>query len=189
MNRGEVRRVLVVCPLSIMQSAWMGDLNRSVIHRSAIIAHHAQASRRIEMIQGDYEIVIINYDGLNLVADEIKADGRFDLVIVDEANAYATATTRRWKSLAKIIQPHTFLWMMTGTPAAQSPLHAYGLAKLVNPSGVPKGTQAGLTRHGVQCTAASNTFHQESMSGPAAGDHADPRSGADAAAGEVLQVN
>ena len=137
MNRGEVRRVLVVCPLSIMQSAWMGDINRSVIHRSAVIAHHAQATRRIEMIQGDYEIVIINYDGLNLVAEEIKADGRFDLIIVDEANSYATVTTRRWKALAKIIQPHTFLWMMTGTPAAQSPLHAYGLAKLVNPNGVP----------------------------------------------------
>ena len=137
MKRGEVRRVLVVCPLSIMQSAWMGDINRSVIHRSAVIAHHAQASRRIELIQGDYEIVIINYDGLNLVADEINADGRFDLIIVDEANSYATATTRRWKSLAKIIKPQTFLWMMTGTPAAQSPLHAYGLAKLVNPTAIP----------------------------------------------------
>jgi hypothetical protein len=28
--------------------------------------------------------------------------------------------------------------MMTGTPASQSPVDAYGLAKLVNPSGVPK---------------------------------------------------
>jgi superfamily II DNA/RNA helicase len=28
--------------------------------------------------------------------------------------------------------------MMTGTPAAQSPVEAYGLAKLVNPTGVPK---------------------------------------------------
>lgn len=137
MQRGEVRRVLVVCPLSIMQSAWMGDINRSVIHRSAVVAHHAQASRRIELIQGDYEIVIINYDGLNLCADEIKADGRFDLVIIDEANGYSNAQTKRWKSLAKIIQPHTFLWMMTGTPAAQSPLNAYGLAKLVNPTAVP----------------------------------------------------
>ena len=137
MQRGEVRRCLIICPLSIMHSAWMGDITNSVIHRTAIIAHHAQASRRIEMIQGDYEFVIINYDGLNLVADEIAADGRFDLVIVDEANAYATPTTRRWKSLAKIIRPDTFLWMMTGTPAAQSPVNAYGLAKLVNPSGVP----------------------------------------------------
>ena len=28
------------------------------------------------------------------------------------------------------------LWMLTGTPAAQSPVDAYGLAKLVNPSGI-----------------------------------------------------
>jgi len=36
------------------------------------------------------------------------------------------------------LKPETWLWMMTGTPAAQSPLDAYGLAKLVNPRGVPR---------------------------------------------------
>jgi SNF2-related domain/Helicase conserved C-terminal domain len=137
MNLKKVRRCLVVCPLSIMHSAWMGDIHKSVLHRSAAIAHHAQVAKRVEIIKGDYEIVIINYDGLNLVADDIKKDGRFDLVIVDEATSYSVATTRRWKSLNKILGPDTLLWMMTGTPAAQSPLHAYGLAKLVNPSGVP----------------------------------------------------
>ena len=62
----------------------------------------------------------------------------FDLVIVDEANAYKNPSTRRWKALATIIKPTTYLWMMTGTPASQSPVDAYGLAKLVNPNGVPK---------------------------------------------------
>jgi superfamily II DNA or RNA helicase len=124
MKRGEVRRVLVLCPLSIMHSAWVGDINRSVIHRSVVVAHHAQASRRIEMIQQDYEIVIANYDGLNLIASEVNADGRFDLVIVDEANAYKNPSTRRWKTLASIIKPETYLWMMTGTPASQSPVDA-----------------------------------------------------------------
>jgi len=138
MKRGDVRRCLIVCPLSIMQTAWMGDIMNSVMHRSAVVCHHDKASRRIEMLQDDYEFVIINYDGLNLVAKEIIADGRFDMVIVDEANAYAVPTTKRWKSLASIIRPDTFLWMMTGTPAAQSPVNAYGLAKLVNPSGVPQ---------------------------------------------------
>lgn len=137
MKRGDVRRVLVLCPLSIMQSAWMGDIGNSVIHRSAVVAHHAQASRRIEMIQQDYEIVIVNYDGLALIAEEVVADGRFDLVIVDEANYYKNPQTRRWKALKSILQPHTYLWLMTGTPAAQSPVDAYGLAKLVNPSAVP----------------------------------------------------
>ena len=137
MQQKHIRRCLIICPLSIMQSAWLGDLNNSIIHRSAVVAHHAQASRRIEMVQADYEFVIINYDGLNLIANEIKNDGRFDLVIVDEANAYKTMTTKRWKSLKHIIKPDTYLWMMTGTPAAQSPADAFGLAKLVNPENVP----------------------------------------------------
>lgn len=138
MKRGEVRRCLILCPLSIMHSAWMQDIGNSIIHRSAVVAHHAQAARRIELIQEDYEFVITNYEGLNLIADEVRNDGRFDLVIVDEANAYKNPQTRRWKALNSIIKPETYVWMMTGTPAAQSPVDAYGLAKLVNPSGVPK---------------------------------------------------
>jgi SNF2 family DNA or RNA helicase len=134
----KVRRCLVLCPLSIMHDAWMSGIAKSVIHRSAIAAHHSQASRRIEMVQGDYEFVIVNYDGLNLIAEEIANDGRFDLVIVDEANAYKNVSTKRWKSLNSILTPDTLLWMMTGTPASQSPLDAYGLARLVNPTKVPK---------------------------------------------------
>jgi len=126
MQKGEVRRVLVLSPLSIMQSAWMQDISNSVIHRSAIVAHHAKATRRIEMIQQDYEIVITNYEGLELISQEVRNDGRFDLVIVDEANAYKNPSTRRWKALASILKPETYLWMMTGTPASQSPVDAYG---------------------------------------------------------------
>lgn len=135
---GQVRRMLVLCPLSIMDTAWLAEINKSVIHRSAIIAHHVKAARRVEMVQGEYEIVIINYDGLDLVADAIVKDGTFDLVIADEANAYKNDRTDRYKALQRILQPHTMLWMMTGTPAAQSPEDAFGLAKLVNPSGIPK---------------------------------------------------
>ena len=138
MKLKQVRRCLILCPLSIMHDAWMNGIAKSVIHRTAIAAHHPQASRRIEMVQGDYEFVVVNYDGLNLIAEEIVNDGRFDLVIIDEANAYKNVSTKRWKTLAKILKPETMLWMMTGTPASQSPLDAYGLAKLVNPNAVPK---------------------------------------------------
>jgi len=138
MRLKKVRRCLILCPLSIMHDAWMNGISNSIINRSAIVAHHAQASRRIEMVQGDYEFVIVNYDGLNLIADEVALDGRFDLIIVDEANAYKNAGTKRWKSLNKIVRPDSMLWMMTGTPSAQSPMDAYGLAKLVNPTNVPK---------------------------------------------------
>jgi SNF2 family DNA or RNA helicase len=60
------------------------------------------------------------------------------LIVVDEANAYKNVHTKRWKILASVIRPETWVWMLTGTPASQSPTDAYGLAKIINPTGVPK---------------------------------------------------
>jgi len=136
MSLGEVKRALVVCPLSIMFSAWQTDILNTAMHRSVAVAH-GDSKKRAKIINGGYEFVIINYDGVKIVADEIK-NGGFDLIIIDEANAYKTPSTSRWKTLAKLLKPETRLWMMTGTPASQSPVDAYGLAKLVCPQNVPK---------------------------------------------------
>jgi SNF2 family DNA or RNA helicase len=136
MNQGRVRRVLVICPLSIMDSAWRNDLFTFAMHRTVDVAHGASKKRR-EIIEGDAEFVIINYDGVEIVVDAI-ANGGFDLIIVDEATHYKNAQTNRWKVLNSLIKPTTWLWMMTGTPAAQSPLDAYGLAKLISPQSVPR---------------------------------------------------
>lgn len=57
--------------------------------------------------------------------------------LVHNCSHYSNKNTARWRALNAILQPETWLWMMTGTPAAQGPVQAYGLAKLVNPRGVP----------------------------------------------------
>lgn len=136
MNQGLIKRVLVICPLSIMYSAWQADIFKTAMHRTVAVAH-GDTNKRKKIINGEYEFVIINFDGVGTVQDEI-AKAQFDLIVIDEANAYKTVTTKRWKTLAKLIMPSTRLWMMTGTPASQSPMDAFGLAKLVNPKGVPK---------------------------------------------------
>lgn len=140
MNQGVVKRVLVICPLSIMQAAWQADLFKTAMHRTCGIAH-GTTSKRKKIISGVYDFVIINYDGVNVVEKDI-VNAKFDLIIVDEANAYKTTSTKRWRTLARILTPDTYLWMMTGTPASQSPEDAFGLAKLVNPTGVPKYASA-----------------------------------------------
>ena len=136
MQMGIFKRVLVICPLSIMQSAWQADLFKTTMHRTCGIAH-GSTKKRQKVINGTYEFVIINYDGVNVVEKDIAQAG-FDLIIVDEANAYKNPSTKRWRTLARLIKSNTWLWMMTGTPSAQSPIDAFGLAKLVSPQRVPK---------------------------------------------------
>ena len=136
MNLGLVRRVLVVCPLSIMHSAWQLDLFKFAIHRKVAVAYGASAKRK-QIIASGAEYTIINFDGMQIVKDEI-INGGFDLIVIDEASAMKNVQTDRWKTLRDICKHVKGLWMLTGTPAAQSPVDAFGLAKLVNPKGVPQ---------------------------------------------------
>ena len=136
MSQGIIRRVLIICPLSIMDSAWRADLFSFAMHRTVDIAH-GERKKREAIIRGNSEYVIINYDGVEIVRDAIAESG-FDLIIADEATHYKNTQSKRWKVLNSLVTPTTWLWMMTGTPAAQSPVDAYGLAKLVNPQNVPR---------------------------------------------------
>jgi len=136
MKQGKIQRVLIICPLSIMDSAWRNDLFSFAMHRTVSVAYGSKQKRK-KIINEGSEYVIINYDGVEIVLDEIM-NGGFDCIIIDEATHYKNPQTKRWKTLFKLLDDKTWLWMMTGTPAAQSPLDAYGLAKMVNPAGVPR---------------------------------------------------
>ena len=136
MKLGEIKRVLVISPLSIMKSAWQQDLFKFAMHRTCSVAHGTSTQRR-KIINAGSEFVIINFDGVAVIKDEI-INGGFDMIVVDEANAYKNAQTNRWKTLRDITTNISWVWMLTGTPAAQSPVDAFGLAKLINPDGVPK---------------------------------------------------
>jgi len=134
MKLGVLKRVLVICPLSIMKASWQADLFKFAMHRTVAVAH-GDAKKRKKIVNGEAEFVIIIFDGVGIVKKEIM-DGEFDLIVVDEASAYKNAQTNRWKDLRDLTKVIKGLWMLTGTPAAQSPVDAYGLAKLVNPKGV-----------------------------------------------------
>jgi len=137
MNAGIVKRVLIVCPLSIMQSAWQADLFKFAVHRSVDVAY-GDAKKRAKIVQSKAQFVIINYDGLTTIADELLNNDCFDLVVIDEANAYKNVQTKRWKLMHKLVRPSTRLWLLTGTPASQSPLDAYGLGRLCAPQKAPR---------------------------------------------------
>lgn len=150
MHMGLVKRVLVICPMSVMYTAWQADIMQTAMHRTVAVAY-GDRTKRSNIINAGHEFVIINFDGVRVVRDQIAANN-FDLIIVDEANSYKEASTVRWRTLAKLVMPQTRLWMMTGTPASQSPEDAFGLARLVSPHRVPKFKTAWRDKTMVQLT-------------------------------------
>ena len=54
MTQGKVKKVLIICPLSIMYSAWQGDVFNTCMHRSSVVCY-GTAHKRKTIIEGDYD--------------------------------------------------------------------------------------------------------------------------------------
>ena len=106
MKAGMIKRVLVVCPLSITQSAWQNDLFKFAVHRTVDVAY-GNAEKRNKIANSKAEFVIINYDGIPAIAESAINFKMFDLIVIDEANAYKNVQTKRWKLMRKLITHDT----------------------------------------------------------------------------------
>jgi SNF2 family DNA or RNA helicase len=125
---GAVRRVLIVCPVTLMHDAWVKELKRCTPKHTVDVLHGTKL-KRIQALQRGARFSIINFDGVEIIADELK-DAAYDLVIIDESTAYKNIN-QRFHALYPIAKDSNRLWLLTGTPTPQSPEDAYGQIKMV----------------------------------------------------------
>lgn len=131
MSIGQVKRVLILSPLSTLERVWGDGIFTSLPHRN-FVTLYGTAARRRKLLDKDVDFYIVNHDGFPIISEQ--AVGKFDLVIVDEAAVLRNSSTARFKIFRKWLEsnPETRLWLMTGTPTPNAPTDAWALAKLVN---------------------------------------------------------
>ena len=136
----KIKQVLIVGPLSTMQSVWGSEIFLNFPHRRYRIAHGTQ-SQRLDAINSNAEFIILNHDGVSIPAVEeaIKRkirSGQIGLVLIDELTAFKKHTTNRSKAMQRITAEcgdRCGVQGITGAPTPNKPTEAYGQAKVVNP--------------------------------------------------------
>jgi SNF2 family DNA or RNA helicase len=131
---GEIKRALIMCPLSSMKATWANDIFKILPHRTCTIVH-GSADRRIKNLKLPCDIYILNHDGIDIesVAKEVRKREDIGLVVVDEASFFRNASTDRYRFLKWVMERKARLWMLTGTPCPNAPTDAWALSKLVAP--------------------------------------------------------
>lgn len=145
MERGYIKRVLIVAPVSVAK-VWEDELFSLLPHRSVGTMTGQKKKNKLNIIKSGVEFSIINFDGVTSLYTEDKKKrtkhshlkDEYDLIIVDEASTYRNYDTDRYEALAFINTLKVRLWLMTGTPTPNAPTDAWGLQRLVSPSRVPK---------------------------------------------------
>lgn len=127
----QIRKVLIMSPLSTLERVWGDAIFTGFPHRKFVVLH-GTSERRLKLLSHDAEFFIVNHDGFPIIAPH--AHDMFDLIIVDEAAVLRNPSTRRFKVFRKWMDNNhsARLWLMTGTPTPNDPTDAWALAKLVN---------------------------------------------------------
>lgn len=137
MNKGKVKKALIVAPLSTLSAVWDAEVFRYMPHRECSVLHGTK-EKRIKMLSRDVDFYIINHDGLYTLRDELAERDDIELVIVDELAAFRNARTRRWKTANKLFNQRKYLWGLTGAPTPNAPTDAFGQLKLITPEKAPR---------------------------------------------------
>ena len=127
MELGQVRRVLVVAPISAMWNAWVPALSESLPNRRFCLLKGTAKKKQDNSQDLTYSYIIANPESLHLIADYLPM---VDLVIADEATKFKTWSARRTQALNRIAKERR-VWMMSATPAPQEPTDAYAQIRIM----------------------------------------------------------
>lgn len=151
-QEGSVNKLLIVSPLSTLERAWGDEIFRNFPELSFAVLHGSQDKRLKLIAAHDFDIYIINHDGLgnDKVLEALCQREDIDIVIVDELASYRNKSTEKWKRLNLLLNgrrtrgvpdPHypvrKYVWGFTGTPIPNAPTDAWAQCRLVNPSRAP----------------------------------------------------
>ena len=121
---------LVVCPLSIIEAAWMADAAEFSPRLKVVSLWARTRKKRIEALNRDADIYIINFESFRGLFSEIQAKG-FEVLIVDESSkmkSHSSQITRALLAMAGVYScgkgkkfavntPVAHRYILTGTPA------------------------------------------------------------------------
>lgn len=110
-------RILVLCPMSLVESAWLDDIHKFAPHISAEIAY---AKNREAVIRGTADVVIANHDAAKWLFQNRNLLRGFKELVIDEYTAYKNRTTQRTRGVMDIRHLFEYRTIMSGTPGTQS---------------------------------------------------------------------
>lgn len=114
-DAGMAQRCLVVAPLSILEAAW-GDDIRQFTNLTYAVAH-GTPEKREKAFLSNADIVLINHDGVKLIAKQLGWLEGFTDLVIDESTAFKNRTAQRSKAMFKVAQRFEHITLLTGSPS------------------------------------------------------------------------
>jgi len=130
---GHIKKTLVVCPLSIINPAWMEDINRFAPELRAVNLwewwgrHINKFKERIEWM----DVGIINFESFKKCKRYLKG---VDMVLVDESSKIKNMQAQITQQMVEFCDDVSYVYLFSGTPAPNSSMEYFSQARIVDPT-------------------------------------------------------
>ena len=125
------KKTLIVSPLSIIETAWIDDCKKYYSNLKIINLWQSSKKKRLEMLNKDSDIYIINFDGLKIIIDEIKEKG-FDCIIVDESSKMKNLKSQITQTLLSLVDYIPNRFILSGCPTPNNNSEIFPQMKFIN---------------------------------------------------------
>jgi len=110
---------IVICPKSIMRSAWLKDSSHFPSLRVKVLASD-KAAERLPNINSQWDIGILNFEQFKMHAENLIKRGVRRLV-VDESSKIKNYQSEITSAVIRFADQMDSVWLLSGTPAPNSP--------------------------------------------------------------------
>jgi SNF2 family DNA or RNA helicase len=127
---GEVKKLLVVCPSSIMH-VWRAEFQKFADFPTDVKLVVGSSKKRVEILKnwqatpGTLDVAIINYESVWRVQEAVVGWAP-DMVICDESQKLKNKDAKQTKGMFAIGDRVKYKLILTGTPVTQSPMDFFG---------------------------------------------------------------
>lgn len=113
-----VRKILVIAPLKPAKETWLPEIKKwdHLQHLTASLIIGSK-QKRIEALEQDADIYIINRENVVWLVDYYKSKWPFDMVIIDELSSFKSSKAQRFRALKKVRKYIRRIVGLTGTPS------------------------------------------------------------------------
>jgi SNF2 family DNA or RNA helicase len=133
-NFRNCRKTLIIAPLRVIYSVWPQECQRwEQFEGLKCSIVHGTPKQRLQALEADADIYLINPDGVNWLQKQLEGcELPFDTLIVDESSQFKSWTSKRTKSLRKLIPQFKRRLILTGTPCPNSLLDLFSQMFIVD---------------------------------------------------------
>ncbi|KAH8782003.1 SNF2 family N-terminal domain-containing protein, partial [Hyaloscypha sp. PMI_1271] len=131
-TEGVIKKALIVCPVTLITNwkkefrKWLGN------ERLGVFVADGQKIKLTDFTHGkSYSVMIIGYEKLRSVQDELKKGAGIDIVVADEGHRLKTAQNKSAQAIRSLNTPMRII--LSGTPMQNDLSEFYEMVDFVNP--------------------------------------------------------